>query len=178
MKKFILLAAIILAGCSSKSNDSVKEPLIINIDIGSGISYNEVQCLAQNIYFEARGESKKGQIAVAYVVLNRKQDTNYPNTICGVIKQGPVSVWFLEQKQKIVPLQNKCQFSWWCDGKSDVPRDLWAWGSAMEIAVGVVEGKYQDPTEGAMWYHNTEVEPNWTHQLAVATRINKHIFYR
>jgi len=119
-----------------------------------------------------------GQVAVAYVAVNRKNDERYPDDLCDVIYQGPISTWFLMERNKIVPLKNQCQFSWYCDGKSDIPVDMWAWGRAMDVAAGVVEGKYQDPTEGAMWYHNTEVEPNWTHQLAVATRINKHIFYR
>lgn len=176
MKKFLLLAAIILVGCDDE-HVKVTEPLVINIDIDTGISYNEVECLAQNIYFEARGEPAQGQIAVAYVTMNRKKDYRYPNTLCEVIKQGPISNWFLTEQNKIVPLRHKCQFSWWCDGQSDSPKDMWAWGRAMDIAAGVINGKYEDPTGGALWYHNTEVNPEWNKQVVYTTKINKHIFY-
>lgn len=179
MKKFILLAAIILVGCSNNDEPvRVSEPFVFKVDIDTGISYSEVECLAQNIYFEARGEPIKGQVAVAYVVLNRKNDERYPNTFCSVIKQGPVSDWFLLEKNKIVPLLHECQFSWWCDGRSDEPRDMYSWGRAIDIASGVINGKYEDPTGGALWYHNTEVNPNWANRLSYATQINKHIFYR
>ena len=179
MKKFILLAAIILVGCGSNDEPvRVTEPFVLNIDIDTGLSYNEVECLAQNIYFEARGEPMKGQIAVAYVALNRQRDTRYPNTLCEVIKQGPISAWFLMEQDKVVPLRHKCQFSWWCDGRSDNPKDMWAWGRAMDIAAGVINDKYEDPTDGALWYHNTNVDPSWNRQLAHTTQINKHLFYK
>lgn len=178
MKKFILLAAIILVGCGS-NDEPVRgtQPIVVNIDIDTGLSYNEVECLAQNIYFEARGEPLQGQIAVAYVALNRQQDKRYPSKLCDVIKQGPISNWFFEEQNKIVPLRHQCQFSWWCDGRSDTPKDMWAWGRAMDIAAGVINGKYEDPTDGALWYHSIEVNPNWNKQVAFTTRINKHIFY-
>ena len=180
MKKFILLAAIVLVGCGSNDEPvkNINPPLVVNIDINTGISYNEVECLAQSIYFEARGEPTQGQIAVAYVALNRKKDERYPNTLCEVIKQGPISIWFLTEKNKVVPLRHKCQFSWWCDGRSDTVKDMWAWGRAMDIAAGVINGKYDDPTDGALWYHNTQVNPNWNRQLAYTTQINKHLFYK
>lgn len=180
MKKFILFTAILLVGCGSNDNEPVKviEPLVINIDFDTAISYNEVECLAQNIYFEARGEPMSGQIAVAYVALNRQRDDRYPNTLCHVIKQGPISAWFLMEHDKVVPLRHKCQFSWWCDGRSDNPKDMWAWGRAMDIAAGVINGKYEDPTGGALWYHNNEVDPDWNRQLAYTTQINKHLFYK
>lgn len=176
-----LLAAFLLAVKVLSINDeTAKEniPIVIDIDISAGISYNEVECLAQNIYFEARGEPMTGQIAVAYVALNRKHDERYPNTLCEVIKQGPISVWFLTEQNKIVPIKHKCQFSWWCDGRSDSPKDMWAWGLAMDVAAGVINDKYDDPTYGALWYHNTDVDPSWNRQLAYTTQINKHLFYK
>ena len=95
MKKFLLLAAILLVGCGSDDEPVIINPLVVNIDISTGISYNEVECLAQNIYFEARGEPTQGQIAVAYVALNRKKDERYPNTLCAVIKQGDTQKYHL-----------------------------------------------------------------------------------
>lgn len=172
MKKFILLAAMVLVGCSNDINTtaSLPKPLIVNIDLQYEIPYNEVECLAKNIYFEARGESRKGQIAVAYVVINRKKDDRYPNTLCDVITQGPLT--------KVVPFRDNCQFHWFCDGKSDKPRDMWAWGLAMDVAAGVLSGEYTDPTRGALWYHTTSVNPDWTKQLAMTGKIENHIFYR
>lgn len=181
MKKFILLTAIVLASCGNKEKPLVSEqlqsPIVFNIEIETGVSFKEVECLAQNIYFEARGEPLQGQIAVAYVALNRKNDRRYPNTLCEVIKQGPVSSWFLTERNQIVPLRDKCQFSWWCDGRSDEPRDMWSWGRAMDIAANVIKGEYKDPTHGAIWYHNTEVDPVWNKRVAYTTQISKHIFY-
>jgi len=179
MKKFILLAAIILVGCGSNDEPvKVYEPVVINIDISTGMSYNEVECLAQNIYFEARGEPFEGQIAVAHVVLNRQKDTRYPSTLCDVIREGPISSWFLEEQQRIVPLRDQCQFSWWCDGLSDEPKDLEAWGRAMYIASGVIAGKYEDPTNGAIWYHSNTISPNWNFVTRTTAKIENHVFYR
>src|SRR6056300_234304 len=87
----------------------------------------ELYCLAQNIYFEAKSEPLAGQYAVADVVLNRVQDTRYPNTICEVVKEGPIKEsWKTKQDPNLsdderifYPKKNKCQFSWYCDGKAD-----------------------------------------------------------
>ena len=75
-------------------------------------------CLATAIYFEARGEPFVGQSAVAHVVLNRVQDARFPNDICSVVKQGPTYAW-----KPDFPVRNMCQFSYYCDGKSDQPTD-------------------------------------------------------
>ena len=82
----------------------------------------EATCLAKNMYFEARNQGLAGQLAVSLVVMNRVKDERFPNTICGVIEQGPISKWWLKEKGKIVPIRNRCQFSWFCDGKSDDPK--------------------------------------------------------
>ena len=87
----------------------------------------ELYCLAQNIYFEARAEPQAGQYAVADVALNRVQDNRYPNTICEVIKQGPIRESWKTRKdpdlhdseRKYYPVKNRCQFSWYCDGRAD-----------------------------------------------------------
>lgn len=165
---------------STEATTSFTSPIEIHFDLNPRsepqYDYDEVECLAKNIYFEARGESTEGQIAVAQVAINRAKSELFPNNVCDVIYQGPVSSWFLVEKNKIVPLLHECQFSWWCDGKSDVPRDMWAWGRAMTIASAVLKGEVDDNTRGAMWYHATSVDPHWN-QLAAVKQIDNHIFY-
>ena len=180
MKKSILLAAILLVGCDGKEEQTPQliTPLVIEFKFETGITYREVECLAKNIYFEARGERMQGQVAVAHVAINRKTDKRFPNTICEVVYQGEISNWFLTEQNRIVPLINRCQFSWWCDGKSDEPKDMWAWGRAMDVAAGVINDTYKDPTEGALWYHNLDVDPDWNQQLASTGQIENHLFYR
>ncbi len=122
-------------------------------------------CLAMNIYYEARGSSMADQVATADVVLNRVQDTRYPNTICEVIQQGPtVESW---KTGDDVPVRNKCQFSWWCDGKADNPQDKDEWINAQMLAYYIIEeGKFRGITEGATHYHATYVQPRWAKSLS------------
>ena len=147
----------------------------------------ELYCLAINIYHEARADHIAGQYAVADVVLNRVQDTRYPNTICEVVKQGLVKEsWKTKQyaglrdDERIYnPVRHKCQFSWWCDGHSDATHDLDSWMRAQEIAQRLVYlGKYRGITEGATHYHATYVSPRWISDLDQVGRIGQHIFYR
>ena len=183
MIKYILLTTLVLIGScyfnKEEAKANITQPLItidFNKDL-TGLDYNEVECLAKNIYFEGRGETVKGQIAIAQVTANRVKSKNFPDTFCEVVKQGPTSTWYLVEKYKVVPLLHKCQFSWYCDGKSDTPTDLWSWGRAINIAVNTMNGKYEDPTNGSMWYHNNTVKPNWQ-QLALVSKIDHHVFYR
>ena len=131
-------------------------------------------CLALNTYHEAKNQSMVGQIAVAEVVMNRVADSRYPNTVCEVVKQGP------KYKGSDVPVRHKCQFSWFCDGKSDEPkRDSKEWRMAQEYARIVLSGRIVlDVTEGATHYHATYVKPSWAKTKTRTTRIEKHIFYR
>ena len=131
-------------------------------------------CLALNTYHEAKNQSMVGQIAVAEVVMNRVADSRYPNTVCEVVKQGP------KYKGSDVPVRHKCQFSWFCDGKSDEPkRDSKEWRMAQEYARIVLSGRIVlDVTEGATHYHATYVKPSWAKTKTRTTRIESHIFYR
>lgn len=126
----------------------------------------DVHCLALNIYFEARGEPEDGRRAVAHVVLNRVADRRWPNTPCDVIAQG----W-----PEAGPL---CQFSWYCDGRSDVPRAGAHWRDATRLADMVYQGLSRDPTGGAFWYHADYVAPWWSKHLQRGPKIGHHIFYR
>ena len=104
------------------------------------ITEPELDCLAKNIYHEARNDMMAGQFAVADVVLNRVHDKRYPNDICSVIYEGPVYESWKTKKTPdpndavFHPIKNKCQFSWYCDGKPDVIDDEQSWKQAQAVA--------------------------------------------
>ena len=127
---------------------------------------SEVKCLALNIYWEARSEPVKGQLAVAHVAMNRVRSRAYPNTLCKVIYQG----------DRHTP--GACQFSWWCDGRSDQPTEYWAWQTSMANARRVIEGRSLDPTGGALFYHLNTISPYWSAVKRRTARIGSHIYYR
>ena len=87
------------------------------------IDEESVTCLAKNAYFEARNQSILSQIAVSQVVLNRVKSADFPNTVCGVVYEAQISKWYKENMNKEVPIRNRCQFSWYCDGKADIIND-------------------------------------------------------
>tara|TARA_R100000278_G_scaffold93708_1_gene71538 strand:- start:111 stop:545 length:435 start_codon:yes stop_codon:yes gene_type:complete len=132
-----------------------------------------IVCLALNVYHEAKNQSLSGQIAVAEVVMNRVDDPRYPNNVCDVVKQGLTYKW-----NPGFPIRNKCQFSWYCDGKSDVAKQKDAWEEALSVAKGVYHGYLDAYLEGATHYHAYYVNPSWAETKTYITRIDDHIFYR
>ena len=135
-------------------------------------------CLALNTYHEAKNQSTVGQIATAQVVMNRVEDKRFPNTVCEVVKQGPTRPSW-EDPNKEYPIKHRCQFSWYCDGKSDIPKNEKAWRKAQDVAFLVLYDKIKvDVTEGATHYHATYVKPAWAKTKKRTTQIEKHIFYR
>ena len=135
-------------------------------------------CLALNTYHEAKNQSMIGQIAVAEVVMNRVQDKRFPNSVCEVVKQGPTRPSW-EDPKKEYPIKHRCQFSWYCDGKSDIPKNEKAWKKAQDYAYLVLYNRIAiDVTEGATHYHATYVRPSWAKTKKRTTRIEKHIFYK
>lgn len=157
-------------------NDSVD---IISISKIS-ISKQELTCLATNIYHEARGESDHGKVAVAHVTLNRVNSPRYPDSICNVVYQAVHSRWWLEERGRLVPVRNMCQFTWYCDGRSDaVDPFSKGWQDSVYIAMAVLVNKYNDPTQGATHYYNYHlVKPDWSYVFAHTTTIDNHTFYR
>jgi spore germination cell wall hydrolase CwlJ-like protein len=136
-------------------------------------------CLAQNMYFEAGNQSLAGKIAVSQVVLNRVNHPNFPDNVCDVVYQGHHHTnW----KGNYVPQRNRCQFSWYCDGKPDVPVDSVTWESALRIADTVLRSQaspyWTDFTDGALWYHADYVHPFWADSLNKTSVIDNHIFYK
>ena len=132
-----------------------------------------LMCMATNIYHEAKNQPMVGQIAVAQVVMNRANDSRYPDNVCDVVKQG------LTYKNGKVVL-GKCQFSWYCDGKKDdVDKKSEKWRNSLRYASMVITNRITlDVTEGATHYHATYVRPAWARTKTKTVRINRHIFYR
>jgi|TARA_B100001094_G_C18134703_1_gene774355 spore germination cell wall hydrolase CwlJ-like protein len=147
------------------------------IDYDYVISQDE-HCMALNIYHEARSDSLAGKFAVADVVLNRVRDDRYPKTICGVIYQGDHKPSWKDSSQ-LVPVRNRCQFSWYCDGKNDTPLDADSWNEAVLISSQIIKnGKHRGLTESATHYHADWIEPYWAPTLQQVGTIGSHIFYR
>ena len=136
---------------------------------------NEAFCLAQNMYFEAGNQPLAGKVAVSQVVINRTEHMNYPIDICGVVYQAR---WSENWKGNMIPTRNQCQFSWFCDGKSDDPEDSKTWIECLTLARNILQGEYGDITEGATHYHSVYVNPYWADSLNETVTINEHIFYK
>ena len=134
--------------------------------IGRDDAGAEKRCLAEAIYFEARGESEEGQAAVAQVVLNRVSSGLYPASICGVVYQN---------RQR----RNACQFSFACDGRTLRVTEPEAWRTAVRIAGEVSTGAtYVSDVGGATHYHANYVRPRWARSLEKMDVIGRHIFYK
>jgi len=141
-------------------------------------TFPEEYCMALNIYYESRGSNLADQAAVADVVLNRVNDTRYPDTVCGVVKQGKQKPSW-KDPNKMVMVRNACQFSWYCDGKADIPRDTDAWVNAQTIAWKIMKfNTYRGISEGATHYHAHYVNPKWAKSLTFIGSIGNHVFYR
>ncbi len=148
------------------SNEAGRAPSpeqIRRIEIGERDA--EWRCLTEALYFEARGESLLGQIAVAEVILNRVSTDLYPDSVCGVVRQG-------EQNR------NGCQFSYKCDGKAEHIRDPGKFEELGKIAWLMLQGGPRTVTGNATHYHATWVTPRWARKLERTARIGSHIFYR
>lgn len=161
-----------------------------SIDVNQ-LDLDEVRCLADNIYFEGRNESAAGQMAIALVTMNRVESSAYPNTICEVVKQGP-----RYKNNPDLPVRWRCQFSWFCDGRSDkIPltyskgkrkgqvrqRVYEVYAETVKHAVLVMAGITIDFTEGSTHYyaHNI-VTPTWStsEKMQKVTVIDNHTFMR
>ncbi|WP_297768771.1 cell wall hydrolase [uncultured Roseovarius sp.] len=123
------------------------------------------RCLAEALYFEARGESIKGQFAVAEVILNRVDDAYYPDTVCDVIHQGTGRKF-------------QCQFTYTCDGHKEVIAEPDAFRKVGKVARLMVDGAPRHLTNGATHYHTRAVNPRWASRLPRTATIGVHHFYR
>ena len=129
---------------------------------------DDLQCLAENIYFEARGEPLEGQYAVAEVTLNRTQARNFPHTICAVVHE---SRWDPSRRRHVA------DFSWTELGGLS-PEDGPAWKQAMAIATAVHDDLHSAHVPGALYYHASSVHPDWSRNRHPVATIGNHSFYR
>ena len=153
----------------------------INLSYGEEVEVvDDIQLtwLAKNVYFEARNQGVAGQLAVAMVTLNRVSDKRYPNTIREVVTQGLTRASWLSGEQ--VPIKNKCQFSWYCDGKVDTIADWKTFGKIKKLLLTYMKNRSTiiDITEGATHYHADYVMPDWAATKTKTIEIADHIFYR
>ena len=126
----------------------------------------ELICLAMAVYHEARSEPPIGQLAVAQIVLNRVEHKAYPSTVCKVVKQGGTH-------------RHRCQFSYWCDGKSEIPRDAVAWATALDIAEIASAGAQIIVLQDCIHYYSILFEaPYWTEDLIEVATIGNHRYFR
>lgn len=164
---------VVLAGCSSvdrKVEDSVPSgsgaalPALTKPARAPtvGVAAQSRQCVALAMYWEARGEGEDGMLAVGSVIRNRVSDPRFPSTYCGVVHQGGETP--------------PCQFSWWCDGKSDRPTDAALWATAQSLAERMLVDPPPDATAGALFFHNVGMRSPWRRQHTAT--IGNHVFYR
>ena len=199
-----LLIAPVAFGAEPTATLTTKAKTILDSQLNTaGVDrpdHNEVLCVAENIYFEARAESYSGKAAVANVTRNRVLDKRWPNTYCEVVQQGPKrESWKTKQtpdKNDAVyyPRKHRCQFSWYCDGKKDV---IWAnyektgqlisanaraWTESVQLAImvaGDVGLEISDNTDGAVFYYNHNlVYPNWADAMQTIGILGNHTFLK
>ena len=123
------------------------------------------KCLSEALYFEARGETVKGQFAVAEVIVNRVKSSRFPRSLCNVIHQGTGKKY-------------QCQFTYTCDGNAEVIAEPRAYDQVGKIARAVLDGKVPALTDGATYYHTTAVKPRWSRVFTRTAQIGVHLFYR
>ncbi|WP_251976677.1 cell wall hydrolase [Salinicola avicenniae] len=123
-----------------------------------------ITCLARSIYWETKGTATAEQEAVASVITNRVADPHFPDSVCGVIKQGSET--------------GRCQFSWWCDGRPDEVREPDEYVGALDVARRALNATLDDPTEGAVFFLHRNVSLAWTDELVLTHRSREFNFYR
>ena len=128
-------------------------------------SNKQMSCLAEALYFEARGEPIQGQLAVGEVILNRVEDTRYPSSICKVINQG-------------TGRRFACQFTYSCDGKLEAVHERKPYEMALKIAKILMTTHDRKMTRGSTHYHSNYVNPKWSKKFERVAKFGRHIFYR
>jgi spore germination cell wall hydrolase CwlJ-like protein len=125
---------------------------------------NAITCLSRTIYWEARGEGTASMEAIANVVMNRLGHEGYPDTICEVVRQGHE--------------QGSCQFSWWCDGRSDEAKDDDSYAIAKEVARKALNRQLPDRTHGALYFHQRKAHPHWSTKYIKTAELGEFTFYK
>ena len=125
----------------------------------------QMSCLAEALYFEARGEPIIGQLAVGEVILNRVEDRRYPSSICKVINQG-------------TGRRFACQFTYTCDGKLESVHERKPYEMALKIAKILLTTHDRKLTKGSTHYHSNYVNPKWSKKFERVAKFGRHIFYK
>ncbi len=123
------------------------------------------RCMTEALYFEARGETVKGQFAVAEVIMNRVKSARFPESVCGVINQGTGRKY-------------QCQFTYTCDGRAEIIHEPKAFERVAKVARAALDGQVPEITKGATHYHTTAVRPRWSKTYTRTARYGVHLFYR
>lgn len=167
----------------------------------TSLNQAELECLALNIYHEAKGESIEGKVAVGMVTINRSTDTDFPNTICGVVKEKKKfskKVWVtsyivyvphkdISVKMDIPPTliyktYTVCQFGWFCSNKPQPNKQSKQWIDSLKVAKELLTTKHHLVSHGlyseALYFHSVRERPSWRHKKTLVGKIGKHIFYR
>ena len=131
----------------------------------------QLSCLTEAIYFEARSESKVGQLAVGNIIFNRVDHNEYPDTICDVVRQGPTHL-------SGHPVKNRCQFSYYCDGLPEKYTDTRAFVDAVDTSVLLQKGVRVQSLQDGLFYHADYVSPDWARIKVRIRKIGSHIFYK
>lgn len=132
------------------------------------------RALALNMYHEARDQGFDGMLLVAEVTMNRVEHDKFPDTICSVVYQG-------RKDKNGNMIRHKCQFSWYCDGRSDKPKNKVVWSATLQLAKDILDGKIELLNSGATHYLNPEKVdrmPRWTQVYELVGMWDDHVFYR
>lgn len=145
--------------------EAITQPEVQAVDpAGTAPLDDAITCLARSIYWEAKGKDSADMEAVANVVMNRLGHEGFPDTVCGVVKQGSET--------------KSCQFSWWCDGRSDSVQEEVPYAMAKEIARKALNKQLPDRTGGALYFHDRTVKPDWTKEYIKTKEIGLFTFYK
>lgn len=145
--------------------ETITKPEVQAVDPAGQASLNDaITCLSRTIYWEAKGGAPADMEAVASVVMNRLGHEGFPDTVCAVVKQGSE--------------QRTCQFSWWCDGRSDQVVEEAAYETSKEVARKALNQQLADRTHGAMYFHDRNVKPDWARKYIKTTETGKFLFYK
>lgn len=161
----LLLTVAGLAGCADTPVEA--PPSTPAPDRGSRVGQidrHQQECMALAMYWEARGEGRRGMEAVGWTILNRTGSMHFPATPCEVVFEGGE--------------RPGCQFSWYCDGRSDRPRDWASWQRAMRLAAHLMTLPGSDPTYGALFFHADDIAVPWRRPRERTAQIGGHVFYR
>jgi spore germination cell wall hydrolase CwlJ-like protein len=146
-------------------SEAITQPEVQAVDpAGKAPLDDAITCLARSIYWEAKGKDAADMEAVANVVMNRLGHDGFPDTVCGVVKQGSET--------------KSCQFSWWCDGRADSVQEEVPYALAKEIARKALNKQLPDRTKGALYFHDRTVKPDWAKEYTNTANIGLFKFYK